>query len=696
MRYAAQPIAGLLVLALTVSAASAEAVQLSGDAGVGTENAIVVTSPDGHLSFRVWSDQGAPRYEILQDEDRVVSPSALGLRFAEAINLDTRLQVTSVERGVRDETWEQPWGERQFVRDHHNELVVSFRRTDAANEGFDLRVRAFDGGVGFRYEVLGDAGEARALVDEVTGFALPEESEAWWIPAAGWNRYEYLYETTPLGEVDRAHTPFTARLPDGGPHVAIHEAALVDYSGMYLDQRRGGAFEAELAPGSDGVKVHVTGEFVTPWRTIQIADDAVGLINSDLILNLNEPNVLGDVAWVEPGKYVGIWWGMHIRTMSWGSGPIHGATNENVREYIDFAAENGFDGVLVEGWNYGWDGDWFSNGAIFSFTESYPDFDLEALSDYALERGVRIIGHHETSGHLTNYENQIEDAFDLYQEHGVTQVKTGYVADGQDLIRLDENGEERREWHYGQYTVNHHIRVLEAAAERQISINAHEPVKDTGLRRTYPNWISREGARGQEFNAWGVPPNPPEHIPLLAYTRMLSGPMDFTPGIFDLTFHGFDAPSRVETTLAKQLALYVVLYSPIQMAADLPENYEARPDAFQFIRDVPTDWAHSEALAGEVGDYVVFARAARDSREWFVGGVTDEDAREVEVNLDFLDPDETYLAQIYRDGADADWETRPYDIEIEPRQVNAQDRLSVHMAPGGGFAIRLVPVSEGE
>lgn len=650
-----------------------------------------INSPDERISFSVWSENGSPTYSISFDDTEVVRPSRLGFRFLAAEPLESSLTLTAVTTSSSDTSWEQPWGERRLVRDHHNELVASFRRADNPELGFDLRIRAFDSGVGFRYEVIGEA--PHAIVDEITRINLPEHSTAWWIPAAGWNRYEYLYQETALSEVDRAHSPFTARLPDDGPWIAIHEAALHNYSGFYLDQARGGILDIKLAPGSDGVAVHAGAEFTTPWRTIQIADEAVGLINSDIILNLNEPNVLGNVSWVEPGKYVGIWWGMHINTQSWSSGPIHGATNENTREMIDFAAENGFSGVLVEGWNLGWDGDWFNREETFSFTESYPDFDIEALAAYARERGVRLVGHHETSGDLTNYENQMDAGFALYNRLGIAQVKTGYVADAGDLVRYDEDGTPRYEWHYGQYAVDHHLRVIQNAARHQISINAHEPVKDTGIRRTYPNAISREGARGQEYNAWGQPPNPPEHTSMLAFTRMLSGPMDFTPGIFNL-IPNEDSVSRVETTLARQLALYVVLYSPIQMAADLPENYRARPDAFQFIRDVPTDWEESIALQGTPGDLIVFARRERDGQDWYLGAATDEEARQISVPLNFLEAGRTYEAQIYRDGENADWDRNPYEMIIERRQVHSADTLDLPLAPGGGAAIRFRALEE--
>jgi alpha-glucosidase len=348
--------------------------------------------------------------------------------------------------------------------------------------------------------------------------------------------------------------------------------------------------------------------------------------------------------------------------------------------------------VLVEGWNLGWDGDWFHNGDLFSFTEAYPDFDIEAVSRHGLERGVRLIGHHETSGNVSNYAAQMGAAYDLYQRLGVRQVKTGYVADGGDIKRVDEDGVARYEWHDGQFMVGEYLRSVTEAAKRKISINTHEPVKDTGLRRTYPNWISREGARGQEFNAWGDPGNPPEHAAILPYTRMLAGPMDFTPGIFDLTFEGPDGEHRVNSTLAKQLALYVTLYSPIQMAADLPENYEARPDAFQFIVDVPTDWEQSIALAGEVGDYVAFARQERGGEDWYLGAVTDENARTLELPLDFLAPGRRYDARVYRDGEGADWRSKPHAIVIETVEVTAADTLELWLAPGGGAAVRFEAV----
>jgi alpha-glucosidase len=646
-----------------------------------------VDSPNGRIRFSLVIDRfGTPRYTVRHSGETLVQDSRLGLRFESQAAFERGLTLTGTETASHDDTWEQPWGERRLVRDHHNELLLRF--ADDLGRRYALRVRVFDDGLGFRYEIPAQEGfEQVHIVDELTEFALPAESTAWWIPGRRYNRYEYLYNTTGLDAIETAHTPMTVRTP-AGTHLSIHEAALVDYAGYVLDQRRPRVFQTNLTPWSDGIRVKTAAPFKTPWRTLQISDDAVGLLNSSLILNLNEPNALGDVSWVEPGKYVGIWWAMHIRKRTWGTGPIHGATTEETKRYMDFAAENGFDGVLVEGWNKGWDGDWFFNGDLFSFTESYPDFDIAAVASHGKNAGVRLIGHHETSGNVSNYANQMQAALDLYESNGVRQVKTGYVADGGDIKRVDADGVAHFEWHDGQYMASQYLLSVTEAAKRKISINTHEPIKDTGLRRTYPNWLSREGARGQEFNAWGDPPNPPEHTAILPFTRLLSGPMDFTPGIFDLTFQGPDSAQRVQTTLAKQLALYVTIYSPIQMAADLPENYEARPDAFQFIIDVPTDWEESIAIAGEVGDFVVFARQERGGSDWYLGAITDEEERMLDIPMDFLRPGRAYTAEIYRDGPEAHWESNPYALVIEQRRVAHGDSLQLPLAAGGGAAIR--------
>ena len=653
----------------------------------------VVRSPDGRIAVTVDVDKdGLPQYSASYRGVEIMPAGKLGLRFQSQPAMDAGFRVAGTATASHDATWEQPWGERRFVRDRHHELRVDFESTTSVARRFSLRVRVFDDGFGFRYEVPAQPGYDGAvnITDEVTEFRLENEpgTTAWWIPGRRWNRYEYLYNTTPLDAIQMAHTPMTVRLPSG-VHLSFHEAALVDYAAYVLDQRRSGIFRTSLTPWSDGIRVKTRTPFKTPWRTVQVAPGAAALLNSSLILNLNEPNVLGDVSWVEPGKYVGIWWAMHINQATWSTGPKLGATTEATKRYIDFAAQNGFAGVLVEGWNVGWDGDWFFNGKQFRFTESNPDFDLKAVTDYARSKGVRLVGHHETAADVGNYEPQMAAAFDLYASVGVRQVKTGYVADAGDVRRLDEHGVELREWHDGQFTVDHHLRVLREAAQRRISINTHEPVKDTGLRRTYPNWLSREGARGQEYNAWGKPVNPPEHVAILPYTRLLSGPMDYTPGIVDLG--GYDPKHRVPHTLAKELSLYVVLYSPVQMAADLPENYLKHPDALQFIKDVAVDWDESIALAGEVGDFVAIARKQRGAPDWFVGALTDEHPRSLTLPLAFLDPGRRYVAEIYRDGPEADWQARPYDLVVEQRTVTAADTIELRLASSGGAAIRLRP-----
>ena len=649
-----------------------------------------VSSPDNTLKVTVSDDGGELKYQVSLDGEKLIYPARLGLLFKRQPGFAQPVEIaTNLTKSVA-QTWEQPWGERKFVEDKHNELLMTFKNQQGQEIPVNIRFRVFDDGFAFRYEGTAEnKNQSVEIIDDISEFVFvdADKVDAWWIPSRGWNRYEYLYQSSKLKEVDRAHTPFTFRLPNG-VHMSIHEAALVDFAAMSIDQRRDGYLEADLAPRSDGVKVKTHGKFKSSWRTVQVSRDAKGLLNSDLILNLNEPNKLGDVSWVEPGKYIGIWWGMHLNVNTWGSGEKHGATTERTKAYMDFAAKYGFDGVLVEGWNTGWDGSWFHNGDVFSFTESYPDFDLSAVSEYGKKLGVRLIGHHETSGGISNYEAQMQDAYKLYEKHGVRQIKTGYVADGGDAKHIDDKGIVRKEWHDSQFMVNHYLKSVTEAAKHKISINTHEPVKDTGLRRTYPNWLSREGARGQEFNAWGSPPNTPEHTVLLSYTRMLSGPMDFTPGIFNLAFEGLDAENRVKTTLAKQLALYVVLYSPIQMAADLPEHYLQNLAPFQFIQDVPTDWHRSIALAGEVGEYTVFARQQRDHRDWFLGAITDEQAREIDVDLSFLEEGHTYEAQIYQDGKDADWLTNPYALDIVKKQVKKGQTLKLKLATSGGVAIR--------
>lgn len=651
-----------------------------------------LASPDGSIVLTVSTDNDArPTWSLSRKGKLLIAPSKLGFLLTDGIGLQRGFAIEGAERASGNDTWEQPWGERRYVRDHYNELLIRFRQDESwGGHAMNLRFRLFDNGIGFRYELPEQAGLKTAkIADEITEFDIAPEGTAWWITGGEWNRYEQIYQKTPIDAVATAHTPITMRLDDG-THLAFHEAALVDYSGMWLKRVEGRKFRATLAPSSRGPRVVRDLPFHTPWRTIRIADDAAGLVENDLELNLNEPNKLGDVSWFKPMKYIGIWWGMIRGPWSWAEGPNHGATTERTKQYIDFAAKNGFGGVLVEGWNKGWNGNWFGHGDEYSFTEATPDFDLKAVTDYARKKGVTLIGHHETGGNIVNYEAQLEDAMALYGKLGVKAVKTGYVADAGGIIAPGATpGTTAMEWHDGQRQVEHHLKVVETAARYHIAVNAHEPVKDTGLRRTYPNWVAREGARGMEYNAWGAFANGPDHVPTLVYTRMLSGPMDYTPGVLSLK-GAQDVP--LASTLAKQLGLYLAIYSPIQMAADFIENLEAHPRELEFIKAVPADWAESHLIAGEVGDYAIFARKDRNSADWYVGGVNDATARTLTLTFDFLDPGKSYTATIWKDGEGATYLTEArHKIAYETIKVKKGDTYKLWLAPGGGAAIRLQP-----
>jgi len=651
-----------------------------------------VASPDGRNRVTVEIRDGGLTYRVDRDGRAVLLPSRLGFAFQGAPPLRDSLRVVDTSSSTVDETWTQPWGEVARVRDYHRELRVSVAEAAAPGRRFVMAFRAFDDGIAFRYEFPAQPGLGEfAITDELTEFAFADDARAWWIPSnrPRLDRSEMLFSSSPVSVLDSVQTPLTLETRDGGTFIVIHEANLVDYARMFLSGPRmqSRTLRAALAPYADGIKVRGRTPFVTPWRTIQLADRATDLAPSLLGLNLNPPSVIQNTSWIKPMKYVGIWWGMHIGTMTWSSGPKHGATTANTKRYIDFAAANGLGGVLVEGWNVGWDGDWIQNRNAFSFTKPYPDYDLAALARYAHEKGVKLIVHNETSGGIENYERQMDSAFALYHSLGLDAIKSGYVT--------DFVGEGHS--HYGQYMVRHHRRVIEKAAQYGIMLDVHEPIHDTGERRTYPNMMSREGARGQEYNAWSAEGgNPPEHETILFFTRMLDGPMDFTPGIFDILIErGTGRPRRpdeprVRTTLAKQLALYVVLYSPLQMAADLPENYEHQP-AFQFIRDVAVDWDTTRVIAGKIGDYVIVARRERNGPTWYLGAITDEEARTFDVPLSFLAPGRKYVAEIYADGPGANWLTNPLPVTISKRPVDATSRLHIVLAPGGGQAIRIRP-----
>lgn len=649
-------------------------------------------SPDGTIVLTVSTDNdGRPTWSISRRGKLLIAPSKLGFILTDGIGLQRGFVIDAAERAHADSRWEQPWGERRFVRDVHNELLVRLHQ-DASWGGhaMNIRFRLFDDGVGFRYELPQQPGLATArIADEITEFDIVPKGTAWWITGGEWNRYEQVYQKTAIDAVATAHTPITMRLEDG-THLAFHEAALIDYAGMWFKRAEGQKFRTTLSPSSHGPRVVRDLPFATPWRTVRIADTAAGLVESDLELNLNEPNKLGDVSWVKPMKYVGIWWGMIRGDWSWAEGPKHGATTQRTKDYIDFAAKHGFGGVLVEGWNKGWEGNWFGHGDKFSFTQPTADFDLEAVTDYAKRKGVTLIGHHETGGNIAVYETQLEDAMKLYGKLGVKAVKTGYVADAGGIIAPgNAPGETRMEWHDGQRQVEHHLKVVETAARYKIAVNPHEPVKDTGLRRTYPNWVAREGARGMEYNAWGAFANGPDHEPTLVYTRMLSGPMDFTPGV--LSLEGANK-APLASTLAKQLGLYLAIYSPIQMAADFIENLEAHPRELDFIAKVPADWSESRLIAGEVGDYAIFARKDRASPDWYVGGVNDATERTLSLRFDFLDPGKTYTATIYKDGEGATYLTDArHRIAYDNIRVKKGDTYRLWLAPGGGAAMRLHP-----
>jgi len=631
--------------------------------------------------------EGRAQYRVDRLGKPVIADSQLGFLFTDQPQMLRNFEITGQRARDHDETWTTPWGEDRTIRDHYRELIVDLQEKSSLKRRMSIEVRAYDNGVGIRYRLPDrEGGKATNIAEELTQFRVAQDGKAWWAPAFESNREEYLYNETPVSGIATAQTPLTMVLADG-THLSIHEAALVDYSGMNVAQVEGTLLKAVLTPSSSGPKVSRTGEFTTPWRMLTIAPDAPSLYAArNLILNLNDPNKLGDVSWVTPRKYVGIWWGMHLDTQSWASGAKHGATTENALKLIDFAAANGIPGMLVEGWNIGWDGDWFANGWDFSFTQPYPDFDLPRVAAYAKKKGVHIIGHHETSANIAHYESQMEAGFDYFRSLGIDAVKTGYVSDAGGVQARAPDGQIRFEWHEGQVMARHHLKVVTEAAERRIMINAHEPIKDTGLRRTYPNWVSREGQRGMEYNAWGVPKNPPHYDTELFFTRLMAGPMDYTPGIVSLKGRG---DTDILSTVARQLALYVVVYSPVAMAADLQENYEANPTAFKFIREVPVDWDETRVLAGTIGDEVIVARKDRKSADWYVGGVTDEQARDVVVRLDFLPEGKRYVATIYRDGPTAAAGAKGKDMVVETRQVRRSDAINVRMAPGGGFAIRL-------
>ena len=680
----------------------------------------MVSSPDNSntVEFSL-TDSGQPMYMVIHNNKTVIDTSKMSFDFKDLPSIKENFKIIGSSTGSVDETWQMPWGEQLDVRNNYNELVVNLEEQSETKRLLNIHFKVYNDGIGFRYEFPEQPNMKEVLItDENTEFKLTGDHKVWWIPG-DWDIYEHLYNETKFSEIDAiskqnhpnlsatyipenaVNTPVTMKT-DEGLYLSFHEADLTNYAGMTLKVDNANLDMVSELVGSDrlGGKAKVTIPFNTPWRTIQIAEKPGDLIESRLILNLNDPNAIGDVSYFKPMKYVGIWWEMHIGKSTWdmeGSqdmstwmegkegGSRHGATTQNAKKYIDFAAANGIKGLLVEGWNTGWD-KWINNDreGVFDFITPYPDYNFDEVMDYANKNGVEIIMHHETSAAPLTYEKQMDAAYNFMIAHGIHVVKTGYVG------KIIPKGE----YHHGQWMVNHYQKVIEEAAKMKIAVNAHEPIKDTGKRRTYPNEISREGMRGQEFNAWATDGgNPPNHLPTVAFTRMLGGPFDFTPGVFNIKFNEYKANNQVNTTLAQQLALYVVIYSPVEMACDLPEHYmvdgKVHP-AFKFITDVGVDWQQSKVLDGEVGDFVVMARQERGTGNWFVGGITDENARTQHVMFDFLEEGKTYHATIYKDGPNAHWNDNPQDYAIEHLEVTKDSMMDIEMAPGGGFAISIM------
>lgn len=678
-----------------------------------------LVSPNGQLrlNFSV-NAQGEPVYELYYKDKVVIKPSKLGLELKDDPGLMNGFTLVGVQTSTFDETWQPVWGEEKEIRNHYNEMAVTLNQ-QAQDRHIVLRFRLFDDGLGFRYEFpLQKNLNYFVIKEEHTQFAMAGDHTAFWIPG-DYDTQEYDYTESRLSEIrglmpgaitdNASQTQFS---PTGvqtalqmktadGLYINLHEAALVDYSCMHLNlDDKNLVFESWLTPDAQGNKGYLQAPCTSPWRTVIVSDDARDILASRITLNLNEPCAYDDVSWIKPVKYVGVWWEMIAGKSTWAytddllsvklgqtdysktkPNGRHGANNEHVKKYIDFAAANGLDQVLVEGWNQGWE-DWFghSKDYVFDFVTPYPDFDVEMLNDYAHSKGVKLMMHHETSSSVRNYERHLDKAYQFMVDHGYNAVKSGYVGD---IIP-------RGEHHYGQWMNNHYLYAVKKAAEYKIMVNGHEAVRPTGLCRTYPNLIGNEAARGTEYEAFGG--SKPFHTTLLPFNRLIGGPMDYTPGIFDirLDFMGDQPHGQVQTTLAKQLALYVTLYSPLQMAADLVENYEKHMDAFQFIKDVAVDWDESRYLEAEPGDYITIARKAKGSNNWFVGGITDENARTAEFKLDFLDADKKYVATLYADGKDADYKDNPTSYQIKKGIVTAKTRFSVQEARSGGFALSLM------
>jgi glucan 1,4-alpha-glucosidase len=691
-----------------------------------TAHTQTIHSPNKQLSMTFsLSSSGEPTYRLDFGKKPVVLASKLGVELKRQTSFTSGFAIAKIESSLVDESWNPVWGEVKTIRNNYRELKVTLTQASEKNRQMVIVFRLFNEGLGFRYEFPEqDNLNYFTVSNERTEFHLAGDHKAFWIPG-DFDTNEYSYYETRLSEVDAmkgmsvgeiatrsviganfTQTPLMMKSADG-LYINIFEAAVINYPAMCLEvNKQTFKLTSTIAPDAVGNKAYMQAPCRTPWRTVMVSDKAADILGSKMILNLNDPTKFTDVSWIKPVKYVGIWWEMHVGKSSWNYADVknvkigttdwkalkpngkHGANTARTKVYIDFAAKHGFDGVLVEGWNVGWE-DWFGQWKedVFDFVTAYPDFDVAELQKYAASKGVKLIMHHETSASVTNYERRMDDAFKFMKQYGYDAVKTGYVG------KIIPRGE----LHDGQWMTNHYVRVVDKAAQYKIMVNSHESVRPTGLQRTYPNWLACEAARGNEFNAWSSG-NPPAHETILPFTRLLGGPMDYTPGIFQIkmNFYDLNKKEQVHTTLAKQLALYVTMYSPLQMAADLPENYEAKPDAFQFIKDVAVDWDDTKIVEAEPGDYITEARKAKGKDEWYLGAITDENARTATAPLNFLEAKQKYVATIYRDADTAQWEKNPMAYAIERFIVDSKTVLKLKLAEGGGAAVSIKPATDDE
>ena len=634
-----------------------------------------ITSPSGEIVCRVYLEAGHIGYMVLKNDEVIINKSVLGLEFQGESSMSSGLVLVRSNKKTINETWQTVVGEEKDIVNHYNEVAFYFAEEKLDRRLITLRFRVFNDGVAFRYEIPPQPKFRRLIVtDELSEFNVDINSTAWHIPAYQPDRYEYNYEVSPIYEIkDSVHTPLTIRV-NNSTYISIHEAALYDYGEMTLTLDKWHALKSDITPLSDGSKAYVDLPFNTPWRVIMIASRAIDLTTNRIILNLNDPP-RDDFSWVKPLKFLGIWWAMYVGEWTWTPGERHGATTEHAKDYLKSCRNLGIDGLLVEGWNSGWGDDWLQSGADMNFIKSTGDFNLTEVANEAKKSKVELVGHHETVGFVDNYEKQLDSAYQYCEDNGIHYVKSGYAGS-----MMTVRGQ--REFHHSQAGVRHYQKALEIAAKHHIMLDVHEPIKGTGIERTWPNLLTREGARGQEYEGGALAPS---HACIIPFTRLLAGGMDYTSGIFDIT----NATKRIASTLARQLAFYVTIYSGMQMVSDRPTFYEDKfPKVYKFIHDVPVNWEKTVPILGEIGQYYTVARKERNGKDWYLGGVNNEDARKVRINLDFLD-DGDYIAEIYCDGNNAHYRDNQLAITIESQKVTKQDSLDVWMAPGGGFAIRL-------